>query len=305
MDKINKPRIGFIGLGMMGSAMVQRLLSCDYSLTIVAHKNRTNIDVAVAKGAKEVATPAELAQESDIIMLCVDTSAAVEKIMMGENGILKQLQPNCLVIDFGTSIPGSTRQLAQECLEKEAAMMDAPLGRTPVHALDGLLNIMAAGRADDFERAKPVLDDLGENVFHVGPIGAGHTLKLINNFFAMTTACAMSEAFAMADLAGLERSTLYEVMASGPLKSGMMDFIKAGAIDNDPKQLAFSVANGLKDVGYYGSMAEDFGVNSFISPATKKTLGSAESAGYGDKMVPELVNFIADIFSKKQPTLSK
>ena len=91
---------------------------------------------------------------------------------------------------------------------------------------------------------------LGENVFHVGPIGAGHTLKLINNFYAMTTACAMSEAFAMADLAGLKRETLYQVMSAGPLKSGMMDWIKAAAVDSDPNQLAFSVVNGLKDVGY-------------------------------------------------------
>ena len=121
----------------------------------------------------------------------------------------------------------------------------------------------------------------------------------------MTTACAMSEAFAMADLAELERSTLYEVMASGPLKSGMMDFIKAEAVDNDPKQLAFSVANGLKDVGYYVNMADDFGVNSFISPATKKTLDSANRSGYGDKMVPELVDFIADIFGKGRLTPSK
>ena len=300
MENTNKPRIGFIGLGMMGSAMVKRLLRKNYLINVVAHKNRAPIDAAITEGAEEVTTPAELAKKSNIIMLCVDTSAAVEKIMMGENGILKQLQPNSLIIDFGTSIPRSTRQLAQECLAKDASMMDAPLGRTPVHALDGLLNIMAAGRISDFERIKPILEDLGENVFHVGPIGAGHTLKLINNFFAMTTACAMSEAFAMADLAGLKRRTLYEVMASGPLRSGMMDFIKAEAVDNDPKQLAFSVANGLKDVGYYMNMADDFGVESFISPATKKTLDLAKISGYGDKMVPELVDFMENTFSTKR-----
>lgn len=297
MNNTSKPRIGFIGLGLMGSAMVQRLLSLDYPITVVAHKNRAPIDAAIAKGAKEAASPAELAKEIEIIMLCVDTSAAVEAVMRGENGVLKHLQPNSLVIDFGTSIPGSTQQLAKECLAKGASMMDAPLGRTPVHAVDGLLNIMAAGRVSDFERIKPVLENLGENVFHVGPIGAGHTLKLINNFFAMTTACAMSEAFAMADLAGLKRETLYEVMSAGPLKSGMMDFIKAGAIDSDPRQLAFSVSNGLKDVGYYVNMADNFGVQSFISPAIKKTLGLAEASGYGDKMVPEMVDFIADVFS--------
>ena len=233
MSTTSKPKIGFIGLGLMGSAMVQRLQSLGYPVTVVAHRNRKPIEDAVARGAKEVTTAGEVAKCSEIIMLCVDTSAAVEAVMKGEGGVLEQLQPDSVVIDFGTSIPGITRQLAQECQAKGAAMMDAPLGRTPVQAVDGLLNIMAAGDTADFERMKPVLEDLGENVYHVGPIGAGHTLKLINNFFGMTMACAMSEAFAMADLAGLKRQTLYDVMSAGPLKSGMMEFIKVGAVDND------------------------------------------------------------------------
>lgn len=299
MSSQSKPRIGFIGLGLMGSAMVKRLQSLEYPLTVVVHRNRKPIEEAVARGAKEAATPGEVAKNSEIVMLCVDTTAAVESVMRGVDGVLGQLKPNTLVVDFGTSLPGSTRALARECLDKGGSMMDAPLGRTPVQAVDGLLNIMAAGDKDDFDRIKPVLEDLGENVFHVGPIGAGHTLKLINNFYAMTTACAMSEAFAMADLAGLDRTTLYNVMSAGPLKSGMMDFIKAGAIDNDPGQLAFSVANGLKDVGYYSSMADDFQVPSFISPAVKNTLSLAKSSGWGEKYVPEVVDFIAEIFSGK------
>jgi len=298
MSNTSKPTIGFIGLGLMGSAMVQRLQSLDYPVTVVAHRNRKPIEDAVARGAKEVATAGEVAKASEFIMLCVDTSAAVESVMRGDGGVLEQLQPNSMVIDFGTSIPGITRQLAKECQAKGAAMMDAPLGRTPAMAVDGLLNIMAAGDTADFERAKPVLEDLGENVFHVGPIGAGHTLKLINNFFGMTMACAMSEAFAMADLAGLKRQTLYDVMSAGPLKSGMMEFIKIGAVDNNPGNMAFSIANASKDVGYYSKMADDFEVPSFVSPAIKNTLGLAKAAGYGDKMVPEVVDFIADIFKK-------
>ncbi len=115
----------------------------------------------------------------------------------------------------------------------------------------------------------------------------------------MTTACAMSEAFAMADLAGLDRKILYEVMSSGPLKSGLMDMIKMGAVDNKPEQMAFSLANAWKDVGYYSKMADDFQVPSLISPAVKGALGLANASGYGEKMVPEMVDFIAGLFSKK------
>ena len=298
MSNAKKPAIGFIGLGLMGSAIVQRLQDLGYPVTVVAHRNRKPIEDAVARGAKEVASAGEVAKASEIIMLCVDTSAAVESVMRGDGGVLEQLRPGSLVIDFGTSIPAITRKLAEECRAKGAAMMDAPLGRTPAMALDGLLNIMAAGETGDFERAKPVLEDLGENVFHVGPIGAGHTLKLINNFYGMTIACAMSEAFAMADLAGLERETLYNVMSAGPLKSGMMEFIKIGAVDNNPGNMAFSIGNAGKDVGYYAKMADDFEVPSFIAPAVKNTLGLAKASGYGDRMVPEMVDFIAAIFKK-------
>lgn len=298
MDDHRKTKIGFIGLGLMGAAMVQRLQDLDYSITVVAHRNQKPIDIAVARGATEVKTAGEMAAQSEIVMLCVDTSASVESVMRSKNGVLSQFSPGTLVIDFGTSLPDSTQSLAKECRDKGGSMMDAPLGRTPIHAMDGLLNIMAAGEEKDFNRARLILEDLGEHVFHVGPVGAGHTLKIINNFFAMTTACAMSEAFAMADLAGLKREILYEVMAAGPLKSGMMDFIKASAVDNDPGQLAFSIANGLKDVGYYSKMADALNVQSFISPSIKNALSFADSSGWGEKYVSEMVDFIASNYAK-------
>ncbi len=299
MTETAKPSIGFIGLGLMGSAMVQRLQSLGYPMTVIAHRKREAVDAAVARGATEAKTPGELAKACDIVMLCVDTSASVEANMHGADGIIENIKPSSLVIDFGTSIPQSTLNLEASLRAKGASMMDAPLGRTPAHALDGLLNIMSAGSEEDFNRAKPVFDDLGENVFHVGSISVGHTLKLINNFFAMTTACALSEAFAMADLAGLNRETLYSVMASGPLHSGMMDFIKANAVDGTKDMLAFSITNGRKDVGYYSNMADDLGAPSFMSPATKQAMSLAQSAGWGDNMVPELVDFMASTFDRK------
>ncbi|MCI4665824.1 MAG: NAD(P)-dependent oxidoreductase [Neomegalonema sp.] len=296
---MSKPHIGFIGLGLMGAAMVTRMQSLDYPITVIANRSRKNVDAAVARGAVEAATSRELAAASDIVMLCVDTSASVEARMLGPDGVLAGLKPGAMVIDFGTSLPGSTKRLAGEAEAKGARYMDAPLGRTPAHAIDGKLNIMAAGDRADFERAEPVFNDLGENVFHVGPLGAGHTLKLINNFFAMTTACAMSEAFAMADQAGLPRQKLYDVMSAGPLKSGMMDFVKANAIDRDPMQLAFSIANARKDVGYYAAMADELDVPSLMSPAAKQALSLAKARGWGDRMAPEMVDFMAELFAKE------
>lgn len=297
---MTKPVIGFIGLGLMGSAMVNRLIDLEYPMHVIANRSRTNIDAAVARGATEHANARELAAASEVIMLCMDTSASVESRVYGDDGILAGVKPGTLVIDFGTSLPGSTKQIGADMVAKDVAFMDAPLGRTPSHAVDGLLNIMSAGNAADFKRAKPIFDDLGENVFHVGPLGAGHTLKLINNFYAMTTAMAMCEAFAMADLADLPRQQLYDVMSAGPLKSGMMDFMKAFAVDGDPNSLAFTIANARKDIGYYSQMADDLGVPSQMSPGTKNTLGVAKATGYGDKMVPEMVTYFENLFAGKK-----
>lgn len=296
---MTKPTIGFIGLGLMGDAMVQRLQKQGYALNVIANRSRENVDAAVARGANEHRSSRSLAEASDIIMLCMDTSASVESRLLGEDGVLAGLSAGNTVIDFGTSLPASTRALGEKVKAVGAAYMDAPLGRTPAHALEGALNIMAAGEEADFDRMKPILDELGENVFHVGPLGAGHTVKLINNFFAMTTASSMSEAFAMADVAGVDRQTLYDVMSAGPLHSGMMDFVKAYAIDGVPDQLAFAIKNAKKDVGYYATMADDAGVPSLMSIAAKQALGIAVASGNGEKMVPQMVDFFEELFGQK------
>ena len=293
---MSKPAIGFIGLGLMGAAMVARLQAQGYALCVMANRSRPNVDAAVARGAVEVASAREVAAASDIVMLCMDTSASVEGRMRGPDGVIAGLRAGAVVIDFGTSLPDSTRALGAEVAAAGGAMLDAPLGRTPMHAKDGLLNIMGAGERAVYDRVKPVLDDLGENVFHLGELGAGHTIKLINNFFAMTTANAMSEAFAMADKAGVPRQGLYDVMSAGPLRSGMMDFVKAYAIDGNPEMLAFTVKNAAKDVGYYVQMAEEAGVDSIMAQCARRALAESLAAGRGETLVPEQVDFFAAKF---------
>ena len=293
-----KPKIGFIGLGLMGAAMVECLQANGYELTVIVNRSRKAIDEAVARGAQEASTPAELAAASDIVMFCMDTSASVESRVYGESGVLAAIKPSTVVIDFGTSLPGSTKKIGADMVAKGAVYLDAPLGRTPAHAKDGKLNIMCAGDKDAYDKVKPVLDVLGENVFHLGPLGTGHTIKLINNFFAMTMACSMSEAFAMADRADVPREKLYQVMAAGPLHSGMMDFIKNYAVGHKI-DLAFSLSNAAKDVGYYRSMAEGLGAQSRMSSAAADTLGEAINDGWGARMVPEMVDYLAGQLAKK------
>lgn len=293
-----KPTIGFIGLGLMGSAMVERLQDQGYELTVLGNRDRTYLDQAVARGAAEAQSGKALAEASEIVMLCMGTSDHVESRMRGEDGVLAGLKPGTIVIDFGTSLPGSTRTLGEETASAGGTYLDAPLGRTPSHAKDGLLNIMCSGDKAAFEKVEPVLKDLGENVFHLGALGSGHTIKLINNFFGMTVANAMAEAFAMADVAGVDRKQMYEVMAAGPLHSGMMDFVKGYGIDGDPNHLAFAIKNAAKDVGYYAQMAGDAGVDSIMSKCALSALREARDTGRADDMVSQMVDFYAAKFGK-------
>ena len=220
-------KIGFIGVGLMGAAMAHRLIDTGHELQILGNRNRENITALVDRGATEASSAAALAAACEIVMLCVGTSDQVESRMRGEDGVIAGLSAGSIVIDFGTSLPASTKALALEVEAAGGRYLDAPLGRTPAHAKDGLLNIMCAGDEATYKKVLPVLNDLGENVFHLGAQGAGHTVKLINNFFGMTVANAMAEAFAMADVQGVDRQSVYDVMSAGPLHSGMMDLVKA------------------------------------------------------------------------------
>ena len=287
-------KIGFIGVGLMGAAMAHRLIDTGHELQILGNRNRKNITALVDRGATEASSAAALAAACEIVMLCVGTSDQVESRMRGEDGVIAGLSAGSIVIDFGTSLPASTKALALEVEAAGGRYLDAPLGRTPAHAKDGLLNIMCAGDEATYKKVLPVLNDLGENVFHLGAQGAGHTVKLINNFFGMTVANAMAEAFAMADVQGVDRQSVYDVMSAGPLHSGMMDLVKGYAVDGDPAQLAFAIKNAAKDVGYYARMAEQAGVESVMSVSTLGALSDASENGKGDEMVSQMVDYYAE-----------
>ncbi len=293
-----KPKIGFIGLGLMGYAMCHRLLSTGYDVNIIANKSRANIDKAVEAGAKEHKSYADLAKHSDIIMLCLDTSDTVEKVVLGKQGVIEGVKEEAVVVDFGTSLPQSTRKIAEQLSAMGVFYLDAPLGRTPAHAFDGLLNIMCAGDESAYNRIKPVLAELGENVFYVGESGSGHSVKLLNNFVGMTMASAIGEAFLIADKVGVDRQTLYDVMSSGPLHSSMMDFVKANAIDGDSGKLAFAIKNASKDVGYYREMVSAMNIDSKMSKSTNDVLGEATAKGHGDKMVSQIIEYFESVYQK-------
>lgn len=289
---MQNPTIGFIGLGQMGSQMVECLQNNGYDLVVMARK-KSATDPVISRGGRAVESPKELAEASDVIMLCVTTSEVVESLVYGDEGILAGIKQGSVLIDYGTSIPSSTQKIGVDLSKKGAGMIDAPLGRTPAHARDGLLNIMAAGERNTFDKVKTILEVQGENVFYLGDLGAGHVTKLINNFMGMTTVCAMSQAFAIAQRASVDCAQLYDIMSSGPSNSPFMVFCKKYAVDG-VSDLGFSIENAHKDVNYFLDLTKNLGARSEIAEGTANNLSAAVAAGLGEKNVPE----IFDMFLK-------
>ncbi len=293
---MSKPVIGFIGLGLMGGNMVENLQKRGFTVYVM-DLNKEAVAAVLARGnASEASSAKELAEKSDIIQLCVTTSEVVESLVYGENGILAGIKAGSVLIDFGTSIPSSTQKIGADLAKKGAGMIDAPLGRTPAHAKDGLLNIMAAGDKVTFDKYEPVLKEQGENVFYLGQLGAGHTTKLINNFMGMTTVCAMSQAFAAAEMAGVDRAQLYDIMSSGPSNSPFMKFCKNYAVDG-VSDLGFSINNANKDLRYFRQMMSDLGSGSLIADGTSASLSAAVDRGMGHGNVPEIFDYFVDLKS--------
>ena len=283
------PRIGFIGVGMMGHGMAKNLLAKGFPLSFLVHRDRSRLADLVAAGAKELRTPAELAHASDIVILCVSGSPQVEQNVYGEQGLLAAARAGLTVIDTSTSEPGSTAKIREAFAAKGATFVDAPLARTPKEAEEGRLNTMVGADDATFARLKPVFAAFCENIFHVGPPGAGHTLKLVNNFMAMTIIASIGEAFAVSSKAGVKLDKLFEVVSQGALNSNIFQMMAGGAIQGDFTRMKFSIANAAKDMRYYTHLAESLPIASFVGEAVHQSFAQAVALGLGDKLVPSMI----------------
>jgi 3-hydroxyisobutyrate dehydrogenase-like beta-hydroxyacid dehydrogenase len=286
---MSNPRVGFIGIGMMGHGMAKNLVTKGFPLTFLVHRDRTRIADLLAAGAKEAVSPAEIAKASDFVILCVTGSPQVEQNVFGDNGLLSAARPGLTVIDTSTAEPGSTAKCREAFAAKGAAFVDAPLARTPKEAEEGRLNTMVGADDATFARVKPVLSAFCENIFHVGPSGAGHTLKLVNNFMALTIVASIGEAFAVAAKAGVKLDKLHEVVSQGALNSNIFQMMAGGAVAGDLTRMKFSIQNAAKDLRYYTHLAESLPIASFLGESVHQSFEQAVALGLGERMVPSMI----------------
>ncbi|MBV9891164.1 MAG: NAD(P)-dependent oxidoreductase [Rhizobacter sp.] len=282
-------RVGFIGAsGLMGHGMAKNLLAKGHRLALTVHRNRERVADLLGAGAVERTTPAELAQASEIVMLCVTGSPQVEQSLTANDGVLAGVRRGLVVVDCSTSEPDSTARLRDACAAAGATLVDAPLARTPVEAEAGRLNVMVGADATTFAQIEPVLRAFAENVFHVGGPGAGHVVKLLNNFIAQAICTATAEAFAVGHRAGIEPKRLVDIVSAGAVNSGLFQMM-AKTLDGDLGALRFELDNARKDIRYYTHLAEALAIPSLVGEAVHQSLVIASALGHGKKFVPSLV----------------
>ena len=218
----DRPKLGFIGIGLMGEAMTRRLLDRGYEVT-VWNLEPERLDTVVPHGARAAASPAALTAASDIVLMCVLHTAAVEACAFGPEGIATSARSDQILVDLSTADPAATREFAAR-LERDTGMgwVDAPVSGGPPAARDGTMTVMAGGEPDDIVRVRPLMADMAANFTHMGPSGAGQTTKMINQAIVGTGYVVMAEALDLAERAGIDAALLPQCLAGGHADSNLL-----------------------------------------------------------------------------------
>ena len=281
--------IGFIGAsGLMGHGMAKNLQAEGHTLSLTVHSRKERVQDLLDAGAGLADSPAALAKTCEVVFICVTGSPQVEAVVAGDNGLLSAAKKGLIIVDCSTSEPDSTTRLREQALSRGITYVDAPLARTPVEAEAGRLNVMVGAAPEVFARIQPVLQCFAENIFHVGGPGAGHTIKLLNNFIAQAICTATAEAFAVGQKSGIDLKQLVSLIGVGPVNSGLFQAM-AKTLDGDMAGLKFELDNARKDVRYYTHLAEGLAIPTLMGEAVHQSLAMASAMGYGKEFVPSLV----------------
>jgi 3-hydroxyisobutyrate dehydrogenase-like beta-hydroxyacid dehydrogenase len=289
-------RIGMIGIGLMGQGIAANLVRRGHHLTVLDHPGNQPLEGLRAAGVVVRDRVADVAAAAEVVILVLTGSPAVEAVLMGHagdagdgGGLLQALEPGAVVIDCSTAIPASTLRMARAVGAAGGRFLDAPMTRTPKEAAEGRLNLLVGGDAAVLDECRPLLACFAENISHVGPVGAGHGMKLLHNFVSLGMATLLAEAAACAQRSGVAAEAFVDVLAKGGGGGVALERLKPYLLRQDPSGLRFSIANACKDLGYYATMAHDAGAHQAIADAVLATLRQAPP----EWLVPELVAALA------------
>jgi 3-hydroxyisobutyrate dehydrogenase len=284
-------RVGFIGLGIMGSRMAANLRRAGYELTV---HNRTAARAerfAQEHGASVAATPAEVGGASDVVITMVVDGPQVETILLGPDGVAEPAAAGTLCVDMSTIAPSEARRIGAALAQSGIGFVDAPVSGSSPKAQDGTLTIMAGGSDADFARARPLLEAMGEMIVHVGALGQGQTVKLINNAVAASNASTLAQALIVGKATGVDLEALVQIMGAGSGGSAMLA-LKARPMREHDYSTLFKLEHMLKDVRLCLEEGQAAGVPFPAAAHTREVLTAAMGRGLGEADFAALVEVL-------------
>jgi 3-hydroxyisobutyrate dehydrogenase-like beta-hydroxyacid dehydrogenase len=286
--------IGMVGIGMMGHGIATNIIKHGYPMVLLEHPGNQALDGLLAAGASTTDSAAALAGAVDIVILCVTGTPEVEDVLYRKGGLLEGIKPGVIVIDCSTAIPSSTIRIAEAVEKAGGRFLDAPMTRTPKEAAEGRLNLIVGGDQALFETCKPVLECYAENIVFAGPVGSGHRLKLLHNFVSLGFSAVLAEAAACAERAQIDPKVFVEILAKGGGDGVILNRLRPYIETRDSSGFRFSIANALKDMSYYTTMAQESGAMHGTADAIRQTYANASKDGPAQSTVPELVTILLD-----------
>jgi 3-hydroxyisobutyrate dehydrogenase-like beta-hydroxyacid dehydrogenase len=290
--------VGLVGVGLMGHGIGKNIVEKGFALNVMAHTNRAPVEDLVKRGAKELNSPAEIASNSDLVILCVTGTPQVESAVYGANGIASVAHAGLIIADCSTAVPDSTIKIAADLAAKGIHFVDTPMTRTPNEAEAGTLGLMVGGDIKIINEIRPVLQAFSNLIVHTGAVGTGHQMKLINNFLSMGHAALAAEAIAVAAKANIDMTALKDVIMGGGAASVMFGRLINVPLHDDDSHAKFAIRNARKDLRYYTNMTEDMPASSFLAEAVHQTLVVADNLGYGERYVPRLIDVMMKLNGK-------
>jgi 3-hydroxyisobutyrate dehydrogenase len=281
-------KVGFIGLGVMGKSMAKNVLKGGYELC-VSDLNKDAVKELVDMGAVEKSSPKEIAEASDVILLSLPNSAIVEKVVLGDNGVLEGAKEGAVIVDLSSITPKTIQNIARVSAEKGVHVMDGPVSGGAGGAEKGTLTIMLGGSEEVLEKVRPVMECMGDKINLVGDVGAGDTVKLVNNLLLGANMVAVSEALALGVKAGLKPETLYEIISkssgsSYALTAKYKNYIAKGNIEP-----GFMIDLQYKDLQLAIDTAKDLKVPLTIGNMTQQMFEIARAEGFGNKDISAMI----------------
>lgn len=283
--------IGFVGVGLMGHGMAKNIVEKGYALNVIGHRNRDPVEDLVGRGAVEATSLQELGERSSIVFICAPGSPQVETIV---RDLQQGLKSGSVIVDCSTSDPTSTAALSAQLAASDIALADAPLGGTPVQAEEGKLSAMIGADDAIFKRIEPVIATWAVGIVHIGGVGDGHRMKLLNNFLSLGYGAIYSEALALASKVGLSPATFDSVLRGSRMDCGFYQTFMDYIMEGNKEAHKFTLSNALKDMRYLESMADSANLVNPVGNAVKNLYAAAYAAG-GDgpedyvPMLPEYV----------------